>query len=538
MSRTLIINLIVLLGGVFYSTGGAAQTDSIGWKDIEYIKQASAWLTSYNAAGLRNLPVNKISIAEVFANKKDGKFVNYYESDNSYQLGAEAESYYRLNPKIVFYGKVSYSYFKGKHMGGSAFIDPYYNSFDIVEYADSTRGNKSKETYNLVGAVSADIYKGLTLGGKIDYTAINYAKHKDLRHKNKMLDMFVTAGLNYKINSMFEVGGNYYYRRSTEGLEFAMYGTTDRQYNSLISYGAFYGSSELFGESGYTKSGEEKPMFNSFHGGSLQLDVEVTPQISLFNEFTYKSRDGYYGKRSSRTVVYSEHKSDILEYRGVFSFSHRKDLHTLTVNVENEKLENFENIYRSETSSGGSTDIIYYGNLKVADKEFLNAKAEYTGNLGVTDFNPTWVLKASVEYQRRKQTVSVYPYFRKQNLSRTGFNLSADRNFVKGMDMYTISLGASYLSGSGVIKNDGIYAMPSESQSPPPNIDRYLEREYEYLTNDRIKGDVGFRYSRLFSKIGVKGYASVNYSLTKASDVIYLAGDTFNEFTLKIGCTF
>ena len=145
----------------------------------------------------------------------------------------------------------------------------------------------------MVGAVSADLSKKITIGGKVDYTAANYAKQKDLRHVNKLLDMNVTVGVSYLLNKQIELGANYYYRRSTEGLLLDMYGTTDQIYNSLISYGSFFGVMEQFGENGYTKEGEEKPLFNEYHGGALQLKWHILPKLQFFNEFAYKSRSGY-----------------------------------------------------------------------------------------------------------------------------------------------------------------------------------------------------------------------------------------------------
>ena len=524
----------MLIGGVFYSAFTSAQESPIGWKDFSYIQQSEAWLSTDNAAGLKYLPVNNISTANIHIEKRNGKFVNYYESDNSLNSGGNAESYYRLDPKIVFYGKVSYNYFTGKNMGGSAFIDPYYNPFDIVQYSDSTRGKKNKETYNLAGAVSVDIYKGLSLGAKFDYTAANYAKTKDLRHTNKLMDMYLTVGANYEISRRVGVGLNYYHRRSTEDLEFNVYGTQDIKYQSLISYGAFFGKSETFGENGYTS--DKKPMFNQFNGVALQLNYKLSNKIDLFSEIGYKSRDGYYGLKSSKKIRYSEHNSDIIEYKGIFSYSNKNYKHILRADISNEKLVNNETVYRSENQGGGTTIIVYYDPLKVLSRNTSHVKLEYTGNLGIEDFNPKWTLNAGMEYLHKKQTAYLYPFYRKQTIEQTVFNLSAKRNVIKGLNMYTVVLGAVYSTGKGMPQYEGLYVAPSEGQAVPQVLDQYLNREYEYLTNNQWKGNIGFQYSRLFKDL--RGYVSVNYSSTKASNVKYLNGDNLNELYFAVGCTF
>ena len=531
----------MLLGGVLCSTSIAAQTDSIiRWRDFSYIRQVDARLTNNNAAGLKYLPVGNISRAEIYANKKKGDFVNYHQSKDDYTLGAEVESFYRLDPQIVFYGKVSYSNFEGKKMGGSTMIDPYYNPFDIIENADSTRGDKKLETYNLVGAVSADIYKGLTLGAKIDYKSANYAKFKDLRHVNKLMDMHVTAGLSYPINKSVEIGANYYYRRSTEELRYKIHGLEDRTYESLISYGVFWGILETFGGRGYADKEYNQPIFNEFHGGSLQLNYKITPQFNFFNELTYKQRDGYYGIRSSSRIVYSEHNSNIWEYNATFSFSQQQNKHILQLSVDNEKLENFENIHEEKPKPNDpSTSIVYYyGDLKVLDRDLFNAKVDYTAYLGVKDFNPTWILNAGARFMQRKQTASIYPYYRKQTLRYNKFYLFAVRNIERKMDMYSPSFGLSYQSGSGNPKQDGLYATPSTGGKTPKSSDLNLFREYEYFTNKQFEANIGFKYSRIFPQLAIKGYASVNYSMTKASDITYLSGDNRHTISFVIGCNF
>ena len=185
---------ILTLSGVLYSSKGIAQSDSIFWKDYSYVKHSQGWLTSENAVGLKALPLDNISTVALSFQKGNGKLIDYYQSDNFYNIGASIESFYRLTPKIVLFGKMGYDNFQGKNMTGSAFINPNYTPFDILDYDAGTQGSKKIENYHLIGAISADVYKGVILGGKIDFTAANYAKDKDLRHKNTLSDMKLSVG--------------------------------------------------------------------------------------------------------------------------------------------------------------------------------------------------------------------------------------------------------------------------------------------------------------------------------------------------------
>lgn len=541
MSKTSKIFLFfLLLSGVLCSTTVIGQNNSMRWKDYSYIKQSQGWITSENAVGLKALPLDNISTADILFQKGNGKLINYYQSKNYYNIGANIESYHRLTSKIVLFGKIGYDNFQGKNMTGSAFINPSFTPFDIIDYDEGTEGTKKKENYHLVGAISANIYKGIILGGKIDFTAANYAKDKDLRHKNTLSDMRLSVGVNYKLNRFFDLGVNYYYQRRNESVTFNTYGTSERLYNSLISYGAFMGKIASFeGTQGYTAESKGNPLFDEYHGASIQINSEFNSKITLFNEFSYKKREGYYGKKATSSIVYSEHKGTILSYKGKLNFQQKKNLHILDFQIEHEELENLENVYKIEKPQGEASSIVtYYDPLKVGDKEFLNVQVEYTANLQIKDLTPLWIIKAGVSYYNRKQTASIYPFYRKQTINQTNFKLSGNRNFIKGDNLYNVSLGFNYTTGSGTPSDDGYYNQPSESQVSPTHLDESLNKEYEFLTSSRILGNIGFKYARLLPKLKIQGYTSINYSLIKAFNIKHLEGDTFNNLQIAIGCTF
>ncbi|MDR0419568.1 MAG: hypothetical protein LBH34_05095 [Prevotellaceae bacterium] len=330
------ILLLILLGGTFYSAKLVAlDTVFYHWQSFQYIKHTDAWLISENAAGLQYLPILKISLVEVSLNKDNGEFINYYQSNNSYSIGARAESFFRLSPKVVLYGKVGYSNFHGRSMGGSAFIEPGYNIIDIVEMADSTRGSKVLEDYHLIGAIGINIYKGLSLGGKVDYRAMNYAKYKDLRHTNKLLDMSVTAGFSYKFSKVLDFGVSYFYRRTVEGLLFEKHGNIDKQYNSMVNFGAFYGRNELFSEHGYTS--ENNPSFNRFNGLSVQVELGFTNRLRFFNEFSYKLRNGHYGQKTTSTPIFLVNNASVISYKGVLLLEAFQNNHSFEFKFSNEQ---------------------------------------------------------------------------------------------------------------------------------------------------------------------------------------------------------
>ena len=70
------------------------------------------------------------------------------------------------------YGAVSYDNWTGRDMAGSAFLQQRL-PFDIIEETDTNIGRKHRDTYQLTGAVGVDLWKGLSVGARLDYTAAN-----------------------------------------------------------------------------------------------------------------------------------------------------------------------------------------------------------------------------------------------------------------------------------------------------------------------------------------------------------------------------
>lgn len=521
----------------------AQDTDNIYiHPDMNLVKYSNAWLRSDNAAGMFTLPVNNISLAEVYLDKSNGKYVNYFESDNSYQYGAKAESFYKIGEKVVVYGNIGYSKFSGKNMSGSILINPDFNSFNITEVNDSTAGKKDSELYHLIGAISVEAHSGLRLGGKVDYRAQNYAKFKDLRHRNELTDLALTVGASYNIGNRVNIGANYYYRRSIEELYFKQYGNNEvYKLSMFISYGNFYGRRESYNASGTSIeliNNNIKPMVNLFHGGNIQLDWNISNSLNFFNEFTYKSRTGYLGLKSLGEVAYTEHEGDILGYRGEFSLKNNNNSHVFVMNLGQEKMKNYEKNYTEEKEVvGGATFIKYAGRNLVSNKTEYAVGLEYFSFLGIKEFVPLWTLKANADFYERKGRTSLYPYYRKQNLHYINIGVGGERNFINGKNIYTISLGVNYHFGDGTAKKDGGYVSPTEEQTAPETMDQYLNAEFEYLTASNISADTSFKYSRMINH-NVWGYAVISGNVKNGFDIEYAQGKTYVSTQIKIGCSF
>lgn len=514
------------------AAGAQAQQDCVAVCHGDYLVNTSAWIKSLNTAGLQDFSGQNYSVATLHFQKTNGAFANFYESDNSRAAGAGIESYKRINPRVVFYGQVTYQSFLGKHMGGSAFIDPYQQPLDFDEYTTDHKGSKKLERYHLNAGVGAQVSSRFTLGGGLQYETANYAKLKDLRHVNKLLNLDASAALRYQSTQTWQLGAAYHYIRRIESIQFSINGNTDEQYVSLINFGSFYGSAELFTtQAKYTSDAD--PYVNITHQPSVQLAISPGKNTRLFQEFSYGMCSGYYGLRGSTHIVYTAHHADQYAYTGVLTLRKETAMHLIRASAQVTRLTNKENVYNIETASSGNTVVKYHGKRDLFDKSTRQFEVAYTGYLHVQDLTPAWVLKGSCRYADRDQTTTIYPYFRTQNISRYHLQGSLERNFVMKDHRIRIGMTSGYGSGKGAAKHDGTYTDPSENDDGPNSVDTYLFQEYEYLTAERVDASITFRY--MIRTKNAAPYVDLGYAATRALNVSYM-GDYRGTTTLTIGC--
>jgi hypothetical protein len=532
MKKTIIISVLLLAAISWNASAQALEEKHLN--SYDYIQASSGWLTSQNAAGLGMLPVKDMSIVELRGNRVKGGFGNYSGSGDSFTGGAESRSYVRLNKKTVLYGLVSYDYFSGQHMGGSCFVDPYYSSLNVTEYSDTTAGHKLMETYHLVGGFSYNATQCFSIGAKIDYSAVDFAKTKDLRYVDDLMDMKGTVGFKYRTD-IVDFGLNYYYRRRVENAKFEVKGTTDKDYYSLIDYGGFFGTWELFGESGITSSSYKTPELSQLHGAALQLEFHFGKNANFFNEFGLRRRNGYLGSTSSARVKYYEHTGVEAEYNGVFSLVDGHNVHAVVLKGLYATLQNYQNIYNIITDNTVTT-VNYYGSNLVGDRITGNASVEYIGNFNVKGNYPRLVLRAGADGYYRALRSSVYPNYRDQNVKNFDIHVAGTYNAIAFRHIISGSLLLGYGKGGGYASKDGVYANSSAQPVTVRSTEFYLQREFEYFTTPKCHATASFRYTHFLGK-GISVYGDLSDNFLYAPSAVYL-GKLANVLALTLGCSF
>ena len=538
---------------------------SIIHRDYGFIKRSDPWLSSINAAALTRFATASIAEAELSLTRTKGGFVDYHDSPNALQLEASVESFYRLSDRAVLFGSISYDNFAGKDMAGSAFtqLSPLttHAPFDIVEDSLGNEGDKHRDVYQLTGGFGVDIYHGLSIGTRLDYTAANYAKYKDLRHKNKLMDLQLSAGFYAPLGRWGAVGANYLYHRNTESLQFSTYGKTDKVYQSLVGYAAFMGQREQFGVEGFTDKSREMPLVNDYNGLSLQFSLHPailhsslstlhsssstlhsslsTLHSSFFNSFSYLHRRGYYGRKSPYTITYTDHHSDIYNYAARLTLLPRRSRLCLDFSLSAENLRNDANTYRELKNDAGATYYNYYAKVKTANKLWVDGNVALTADLGIQGEQPTWTLQAGLDWMHRKQTAYLYPYYRRQRLSAREYFASATHHLATRYGVWSFSLNGSFRQGSGQPCEDLTYTQPSEKMDAPATMEVWLMREYQWLTSAQYAVGGSVKYSFLFPETQMATYAKVSLQHRKSNETnSHSQGCDHTQLSVALGCNF
>ncbi|SEA59356.1 hypothetical protein SAMN05216455_109105 [Segatella bryantii] len=514
------------------------KTDSLLMRDFSYVIQSDPWLMGNNPSALIRFGSSTLSEATVSMTVGNGGFVNYDQSPHTLTFGASAESVYRLSPRTVVYGRMSYQNESTSNMAGSAFLNTYHLPFDIVEDSLTNEGDEHRDTYHLKGGVGVDIWHGWSVGASFDFTAANLAKYKDLRHQNKAMDLTFSAGFYLPLGHV-SLGANYLYRRSTENIRFKVYGQSDKVYKSLIAYANFMGQVEQFTTNGYTGSNNEQPLFSARHGACVQLDWRITPQWQWYHSMMAQYRSGYYGRESAYTITYMRHHSHIYTYQSRLSYRLPTSLHRMDVSISAERLENNQNAYLETLNEQGASQYEYFGAVKTGDKLWVDTHIGYTGDMGIDYELPRWTVATGVNIGHRKQTGYRYPYYRRQQLNQVQGYIDACHRIRLRQGILQAGLQFAYQKGSGDVYEDLTFAEPSAQQTAPPSMDAYLYRDYEYYTAPQVKVGAALKYSFVFPQTRMKTYVEGKCTYLKAYNTdAYLKGDAYTTVMLIVGVDF
>ena len=504
-------------------------------QDFEYVRDTSPFLTSSNAAGLGRLGEGKTAQATVSFLKDDGSLVGLDASSDSWKAGAQTQAYARISDRMAFWGKLSYSYFSGKEMGGYLFMDPLDNPFNFLEASTETVGTKNREMYSLAAGMAYSLGEKWTLGLKADYDAGNYVKTKDPRYRDELMDLNLSAGVEFRPSELLSFGVSALWRSRIESIMAHLYGTTDKQYVSWTDFGSFLGTSAAVdGDESPLPSSTRRPMADTYYGAALQF--EIGRKARIYNEFTFLLRDGYYGIKSSTSPMFYEYGGSVFGYDGTLMLPLGGNVHKIALSAQYRPLDSFKNIYRYVTEAGKSTVVKYEDQERTLARRDFSLGASYDAYMGLGGVRPLLQAGARASLFSRRQTSQVYPYWRKSSLVQIDAEAYAQKNFISGSNVFGLGLKALFHTGSGTKADDGKFDVQTTVSAK--SFDDCLDLQYEYDTAMRAGAQFSFSYTRVFSE-SLSAFVQLSEGyVSLLQEPQYLAGRGRNSAFLTIGLNF
>jgi len=399
--------------------------------------------------------------------KENGRLISLSQSPDSYQAGADARAYCRVSPQLAFFGKLDWTYFNGKEMGGQILMDPSYNPVNFLESTEGTKGSKHRERYSLEGGLSCKLSDRWAAGFKIDYESADQTKVKDPRFSNIWMDIDVHAGISCKPGDRWMFGLSMEYRNTLEQVKGGVYGTNDKQYFVATDKGNFLGTvAELAGDYNAISVSSLRPMSNQFFGASLQTVLDDV----FASELWFQLRSGYYGRKSSTTATFYEWDGLRAGYKAWLLIPVSGGTHRMDWKIDFESLTNRENKFRYVTPEGQNTVVDYLGQDVILHRIQALAQAGYSWND---------VLGIRLDGRFQSQTAELFPYTRRQYVLSLGADLFGRKDFPVGKSRLTAELHALFGGGFGTPKEDEITPGATTTLK---SFDNYLNQQYEYET--------------------------------------------------------
>lgn len=492
---------------LFWSAGLFAQT-------FDIVERRDFWNAGRNVNGLRTDSVT-VSYAELYGNYTSGKYRDANEPESQWSAGAVAGTITHLK-KFSMIGGFSFENQESRNACGSMSARPGYYPVDIYEF---TPGRKTRQTYAFLGGISVDVGENWRLGGKMEFTAENYTKRKDLRHTNYLLDMTVSPSIMWHRGNV-AVGASYILSKNSETINVEELGITSGVYHAFIDKGLMYGVQDIWDNSSLhiKETGVSGfPSRKMSNGGAVQMqwrnlyaDVEALASHGSTGE-KQKIWYDFGGWSLKARLDYRIPGRSVDQYlRGIWS-------------IDTE--DNDENVLEDVTENGVTTTRKYGSN------KILTRQNTETGLLWEALYPDGASVNVGMTWNREKSIgTMMYPYVMTGKLDilsvNAGFLIKfgrvdwrVDAVFSKGWDDDRMRKSDESISVSG----------------QPFRLSEYEEWMTEWQTKPKFMSDIALRYN--FRK-GVYLEAAVNIITGFSKNVSGHFGEERMTETLKVGYNF
>lgn len=335
----------------------------------EGVQNRNYYIGGNNIAGMRCDNVN-ISTASIGGSYTEGENRKGPEAPKGWEAGVKASTIMHLK-KFSMFGSFSFQQNMGYGMFTSMMINPGRYPVDILEF---TAGNKTKQTYALTGGVSVDVAPQWRVGARLDFTAANYAKLKDLRYTNFGLDLNFRPGVQWLGPQGLTVGLAASVVRNSETIVAEQVGESNTSYYAFLSKGAWFGTRQVWTGGGLhlSEAGINGfPVAEMGGGASAQISYK-----GLYAEFAYVRTNGRVGEKDAIWFTFPVDK-----YDATLAWRMRGDdgtIHTVRADASFKNTVLDESVI-DKVTSGGVTIRHNYGSNTIQRKQNYTFMPSWTG---------------------------------------------------------------------------------------------------------------------------------------------------------------
>ncbi len=485
---------------------------SVEAQSYERVQSRNIWNEGRNVTGLRRDSISA-SNAEIYYRGEQGDFRSISDASELWSVGAEAHGISHLGG-VSMMGSFAYEHTHGEDMSGSMFIQPNAYPFDLLEF---TPGEKTLQSYYIMGGVTSEVAKGLSIGVKGYFEAQNYAKFKDLRHYNYRMELSLVPSAAYSFGDV-TVGASYIYERNSETVRAQEVGSTAAAYYAFLNKGLMSGAYETWGGSGIhlDESGVDGfPVRENFNGGAVQFAWR-----GLYADLEMLKGQGEVGEKQTYWFDFPS-----LSYTARVGYSQTTGnrTHLYRVVMEHNTLTNNENVVGTVTENGVSTTKVF-GSTKIFESQEITLNPHYRMIVGSGgDF------EIGLNYSRVfNRSTQMYPYVEESTTNVVELNLGG---------MYPVKRfeirASAQLSAGDISEQSYRVSSDIEAADAPTHLSELYNLTNEYLTATRLTTNISLRYNLPLSL-----YCEAGVGYTHAFDLSYIAGAQRWAYRFKIGYNF
>lgn len=448
--------------------------DAVVFNDYEQVLRANFWQDGSNPVGIRqHISGKSASYAEFYGTVSNGGFRQSHEAATPWSAGAKARSTMHLD-KFSMQGSFSFEQAQGNDMCGSMFVNPGYYPVDALEF---TPGRKIRQSYSFDGAISVDVAEQWRVGVGIDFLSSNYAKRKDLRHSNYLLDMSFTPGVVWH-SERWSVGLDAIVRKTADTPTAKQIGTKET-YDAFLDKGLYYGKLENWEGSGLhlSEAGVSGlPVKEIFAGAGFQLQ-----HGSAFIDFTYLRGKGTIGEKQ---YIWFRFPSHVLSFNFGERWNRGDFTHTLRFSADWRLLRNNESVIEKITEGGVSTTIMH-GSNQILSRNEDSFRVEYE----LSSDRQELVISGGAD-ERRSIVSQMYPYITEQDLVQW----TAAAGYTRHIGHFDVSAGLRYRGGRQQ-EDDRLVSEETGVVTKPYRLEDYYRNQMEYDTAHRIEAGASVTYN-------------------------------------------